>query len=54
MRKLEAEESQKEDLEKAIDTAATKVVNKLLFCLRDNLDVEAFRDCVEAVAKMYE
>ena len=54
MRKLEAVESQKEDLEKAIDTAATKVVNKLLFCLRDNLDVEAFRDCVEAVARMYE
>jgi glutamyl-tRNA reductase len=54
MKKLEAKEEQKEVLEKAIDTAATKVVNKLLFCLRDNLDAQAFRECVQAVARMYE
>ncbi|KIR02787.1 Glutamyl-tRNA reductase [Lachnospiraceae bacterium TWA4] len=54
MRKLDAKDEQKEDLEQAIDTATSKVIGKILFCLRDSLDAETFRDCVDAVSQIYE
>jgi glutamyl-tRNA reductase len=53
MKHLSADAQEKETLEKAIDTAAAKVVNKIMFCLRDSLDSDIFRDCVQAVAQMY-
>ena len=54
MRRLNASEEEKEELEKAIETAASKVVNKILFGLRDNLCISTWRDCMEAVARIYE
>ncbi|MBS6196260.1 MAG: glutamyl-tRNA reductase [Clostridiales bacterium] len=42
------------ELEKAIDTAAGKVVTKMIFGLRDTLDREEFLDCVEGLEKVYE
>ena len=39
---------------KAVDTAAGKVVNKLIFGLRDSLNQDAFLECVEGLEKLYE
>ena len=42
------------DLEASIDTAAGKVVTKMIFGLRDTLETDAFIDCVEGLEKVYE
>lgn len=52
--KLPMEADDKKDLEKAIGTAAGKVVTKMLFGLRDTLEREEFLDCVEGLEKLYE
>ena len=44
----------RENLLKAIDTAAGKVVNKMIFGLRDSLEQETFAACVEGLEKLYE
>ena len=44
----------RENLLKAIDTAAGKVVNKMIFGLRDSLVQETFAACVEGLEKLYE
>ncbi|MBQ4044929.1 MAG: glutamyl-tRNA reductase [Lachnospiraceae bacterium] len=54
IRKLAADDSDKKELESSIEAAASKVVNKLLFGLRDHLDISTWRDCVEAASKIYE
>ncbi|MCI6731934.1 MAG: glutamyl-tRNA reductase [Lachnospiraceae bacterium] len=54
MKKLDASETDKVEMEKAIETAASKVVNKILFGLRDNLNISTWRECMEAVAQIYE
>ena len=41
-------------LESAVDTAAGKVVNKLIFGLRDSLNQKAFLECVAGLEKVYE
>ena len=38
----------------AIDTAAAKVVNKMIFGLKDSLGEEEFRDCIEGLERLYE
>lgn len=48
------EASDRENLEKAVDTAAGKVVNKLIFGLRDSLNQEAFLECVAGLERIYE
>lgn len=48
------EDSDREHLVKAVDTAAGKVVNKLIFGLRDSLNQEAFLECVAGLEKIYE
>ncbi len=48
------EEIDRERLLKAVDTAAGKVVNKLIFGLRDSLNQEAFLECVAGLEKLYE
>lgn len=45
---------EKEELDGAIRASAGKVVNKMIFGLRDTLETEAFRDCVEGLEKVYE
>lgn len=54
LHKLPLTEEEKEDLSRAIDTAAGKVVTKMIFGLRDTLDQEEFIDCVEGLEKLYE
>lgn len=48
------EDSDREHLVQAVDTAAGKVVNKLIFGLRDSLNQEAFLECVAGLEKIYE
>lgn len=54
LKKTPMEQKDRESLLRAIDTAAGKVVNKMIFGLRDSLEQEAFLDCVEGLEKTYE
>lgn len=54
LRKTPMEEFHREKLLQAVDTAAGKVVNKLIFGLRDSLNQEAFLECVAGLEKIYE
>lgn len=53
LKQLDVEEEQKRCLDESIKCAAKKAVNKMLFGLRDNVDAEVFRECVEAIQKIY-
>ena len=54
LRKTPMEDSDRENLLKAIDTAAGKVVNKMMFGLKDFMKEEEFINCVEGLEKLYE
>ncbi|MBQ7371600.1 MAG: glutamyl-tRNA reductase, partial [Blautia sp.] len=54
IRKLPLEETQKEKLIGDFDTAAGKVIANLFYAMRDSLDGETFRKCVDAVEAYYE
>ena len=54
LKKTPMEQKERESLLRAIDKAAGKVVNKMIFGLRDSLEQEAFLDCVEGLEKIYE
>lgn len=54
LRKTPMEDEDREHLLEAIDTAAGKVVNKMIFGLRDTLEKEEFLNCVEGLEKLYE
>ena len=53
LRKTPMEEDDRENLLNAIDTAAGKVVSKMMFGLRDTLEKEEFLNCVEGLEKLY-
>ena len=44
---------EREELENAVQMAAFKVVNKILFGLKAQLDVSTWRECVEAAVRIY-
>jgi glutamyl-tRNA reductase len=52
--KLPLEDKEREELRKSIETAAGKVVNKMIFGLRDSLEKDMFLACVEGLEKLYE
>lgn len=54
IRKLPLETDEQEKLRQNIRTAAQKVVNKMMFGLKDALDQEVFLECVEGLEKLYE
>lgn len=54
IRKLPMEQADQEKLLKNIDTAAGKVVGKMMFGLRDTLERESFLECVAGLEKLYE
>ena len=54
LKSIPMEEGDRKNLSKALDTAAGKVVNKLIFGLRDSLNQEAFLECVAGLEKIYE
>lgn len=50
---LDVEDIEKKNLDECIKTAAGKVVNKLMFSIRDNVEEETFRECIQALQKLY-
>ena len=54
LKKTPMEDDDRQNLVKAVDTAAGKVVNKLIFGLRDSLNQEVFLECVAGLEKIYE
>lgn len=54
LKELSVEEGERQALQKNIETAAAKVVNKMMFGLRDTISQKAFRECVEGLEKIYE
>lgn len=54
LRKTPMEDQDRENLLQAIDTAAAKVVNKMMFGLKDFLEEKEFLNCVEGLEKLYE
>ena len=48
------EENDRKKLLETVDNAAGKVINKLIFGLRDSLNQEAFLECVAGLEKIYE
>lgn len=54
LRALPLEEGEREALRGQIDAAAAKVVNKMMFGLRDAVSQKTFRECVEGLEKVYE
>ena len=51
--KVEIDTDTRETLEASIQSAAAKVVDKLLFTLRDTADTETLRACLEAFSQAY-
>ena len=54
LKNAQMDELEKEKLMNAVDTAMGKVVNKMLFALRDNMNEKAFLECVAGLEKTYE
>ena len=54
IRKLPMETAEQEQLLKSIDTAAGKVVGKMMFGLRDFLEKDSFLECMDGLEKLYE
>ena len=53
VRDMGLDDGQNEKLTRAVDTAAGKVLRKLLFAVRDTAGVDVFRSCVEAMETTY-
>ena len=53
LKQIELSQHEKEHLEKSIYDATGKVINKMIFGLKENLEPEAFQECVEAIKKVY-
>lgn len=54
IRELPMDKRNCEQLQEKIDTAVSKVVNKMIFGLRDSVSQQTFRECVEGLGKIYE
>ncbi|MDO5422610.1 MAG: glutamyl-tRNA reductase [Eubacteriales bacterium] len=53
LRDLPMSGEEREKLAKNIDTAVAKVVNKMMFGLRDHVSEQTLRECVEGLEKVY-
>lgn len=54
VRAIPIDDKEQQILLENIDTAVAKVVNKMIFGLRDNLEQDAFAECVAGLEKLYE
>ncbi|MDD7740354.1 MAG: glutamyl-tRNA reductase [Fusicatenibacter sp.] len=54
LRKLPLSEEEQETLKRQIDTAAGKVVNKMMFCMKDSMERDHFLECVSSLEQLYE
>lgn len=52
-KKIEIDNADRELLATTVHTAANKVVSKIIFGLRDQMKSETFRECMEALNKLY-
>lgn len=53
IKKLAINEREQVELGQQLDLAATKVVKKMIFGLRDTISQPAFRECIEGLEKLY-
>lgn len=53
MRSLSVDEEEKKLLDECIKIATGKVVNKLIFSIRDSVEAATFKECIEAIQKLY-
>jgi len=53
LNKTSMDEEDRKKLQETIENAAGKVVNKMIFGLRDTLEQDAFLECVEGLEKLY-
>jgi glutamyl-tRNA reductase len=53
IRKLKLDSNNISLLSEAIDSAANKVVSRLMFVIRDNVSTETFQECMEALKNVY-
>lgn len=54
LQKTPMEDADRQKLQQTIETAAGKVVNKMIFGLRDCLEKDVFLECVAGLEKVYE
>ena len=54
MAKLAVSDDEKVQLKETIEMATGKVINKMIFGLKDSLTESAFRECVEGLEKLYD
>lgn len=54
LRELPVEEECRKHLQEDIRAAAVKTVNKMLFGLRDGLEQNTFRECLDCMSRMYQ
>ena len=54
LRNTPMDEEDRSKLLNALDSAAGKVVSKLIFGLRDSLNQDAFRECVAGLEAVYD
>lgn len=54
LKRIPMEEGDRQQVTDAVEAAAGKVVSKLIFGLRDNLDHEAFLECVAGLERVYD
>lgn len=48
-----ADRDKYDELLSGIDSAAGKVISKMMYCLRDNLEKDAFMECMTGLEKLY-
>jgi len=53
MKKLELAQEELSQLSESVESSSGKVISKLLYALRDNLDEEQFRTCLDAIGRAY-
>ena len=53
LKNTQMDEQEKEKLINAVDTAMGKVINKMLFALRDSVNEKAFLECVAGLEETY-
>lgn len=53
VKELGLSKTEQANLEQTMENATTKVIGKLMFELRDSLNVDTFRECLEALEQVY-
>ena len=54
LKKFSASEKEKDEIRDAVEAASSKVINKMLFGLRDSMELSAFHNCLEHLKTLFE